>query len=76
MHFSIEGRVPFLDHTLVEKTLALNSGSIINNSETKFILRESLGSILPEKFKPRQDKKGFSNPAAEWIRTNLFSDMI
>lgn len=76
MHFSIEARVPFLDHTFVEKTLALNSESIINNGEAKHILRKSLGSILPEKIKARQDKKGFSNPAAEWFRTNLFSDMI
>lgn len=68
MNFSIESRVPFLDHNLVEYSLGLDSVWKIRNSETKFILRESVRDILPKKIYSRRDKKGFSNPADYWFR--------
>ncbi|MCK4699506.1 MAG: asparagine synthase (glutamine-hydrolyzing), partial [Bacteroidales bacterium] len=51
MWFSLESRVPFLDHRLVEKTLAINSDMIINKGITKYILREALKGTLPEKIR-------------------------
>ena len=70
MRFSIESRVPFLDHNLVEYSLGLDSSLKVRNSETKFILRESVKDILPFKIYARKDKKGFSTPADEWLRDN------
>lgn len=76
MHFSIESRVPFLDHRLVEATLSTNSNQKIYNGETKHILREAFKDILPSKIINRKDKKGFSNPRDKWFRTAKFKDFI
>jgi len=67
MHFSLETRFPFLDHNLVEKTLA--SGITIKNGWTKHLLRESMNGILPEKIRLRVDKMGFETPENRWFRT-------
>lgn len=76
MHFSIESRVPFLDHRLVEATLSTPSYQKISKGETKHILREALKDILPEKITQRRDKKGFTNPREKWFRTEKFRDYI
>jgi asparagine synthase (glutamine-hydrolysing) len=67
MHFSLETRFPFLDHNLVEKTLA--SGITIKNGWTKHLLRESMNGILPEKIRLRVDKMGFETPEKKWFQT-------
>ena len=76
MHFSIESRVPFLDHRLVEATLSTPSEQKIHKGETKHLLRKALEDILPEKIANRKDKKGFSNPREKWFRTKEFSNYI
>lgn len=76
MYFSLEARVPFLDHILVEKTLATKSNLIIKNGMTKYLLREALSDILPKAIKNRVDKKGFSTPQDEWFRTDLWKNFI
>jgi asparagine synthase (glutamine-hydrolysing) len=76
MHFSIEARVPFLDYRLVEKTLSLPAEDVIRRGTTKFILREALKGILPDKIYRRKDKKGFSNPRDKWFRTPKFQELI
>ena len=70
MAFSIESRVPFLDHRLVEFAFSLNDSDKINQGETKYILRQSLQSILPPKIINRKDKKGFVTPGeVKWLRS-------
>jgi asparagine synthase (glutamine-hydrolysing) len=69
MWFSIEARVPFLDHRLVEKTLSLPGNEMIRKGMTKHILRESMRGILPERIRVRKDKIGFGTPQDEWFRT-------
>lgn len=76
MYFSIESRVPFLDHRLVEATLSSPSNLKINEGETKFILREAVKDILPEKITQRKDKKGFTNPRDKWFKTKKFQIYI
>jgi asparagine synthase (glutamine-hydrolysing) len=76
MNFSIESRVPFLDHNLVEATLSLPSEMKIKNGYTKHILRESLKDILPTKISGRIDKKGFSTPSDNWFRSEKFKEYI
>ncbi len=76
MHFSIESRVPFLDHRLVEATLSSPSRQKLYKGETKHILREALKDILPTKIINRKDKKGFSNPREKWFRTEFFKVYI
>jgi asparagine synthase (glutamine-hydrolysing) len=76
MYFSIESRVPFLDHRLVEFLLGLNSDSIIKNGNTKHLLREATKGILPEDIRNRKDKKGFSTPSDCWFRDKRFQEVV
>jgi asparagine synthase (glutamine-hydrolysing) len=68
MFFSLESRVPFLDYRLVEKALATSSDQMIRNGTTKYLLRESMKGIMPEKIRNRADKIGFATPEDEWLR--------
>ncbi len=72
MAFSIESRVPFLDHRLVEFAFSLRNDDKIKGIETKRILRHSLKDILPEAIVNRKDKKGFVTPGeTKWLRGPL-----
>lgn len=74
MAFSIESRVPFLDHRLVEYCFQLGNHEKIKEGETKKILRNAMDGILPEGIKTRQDKKGFVTPGEDkWLRGPLKS---
>ena len=76
MWFSIEARVPFLDHRLVEKTLSSEEGFIIRDGSTKAILRDSMKGIVPEKIRKRKDKMGFGTPQAEWFREPALKSLV
>ena len=76
MWFSLESRVPFLDYRLVEKTLATSSNWKIRKGMTKYILREAMKGILPEKIRLRLDKIGFSTPQDEWFREPVWQSIV
>lgn len=72
MAFSIESRVPFLDHNLVEFAFQLAAEDKIHQGMTKHILRESMRGILPDEITNRKDKKGFVTPGeVKWLRGPL-----
>jgi asparagine synthase (glutamine-hydrolysing) len=73
MAFSLESRVPFLDHRLVEFAFTLQREDRVNNgAETKYILREALKPILPTAVYERKDKKGFVTPGeVKWLNGPL-----
>ncbi len=62
MAHSIEARVPFLDHRLVEFSLALGNDHKIVRADTKRILRRAMAHTLPAAVLQRTDKLGFSRP--------------
>jgi asparagine synthase (glutamine-hydrolysing) len=69
MAFSIESRVPFLDHRLVEFAFSLRNSDKINGVRTKFVLRESMKGVIPDAIYNRTDKKGFVTPGeVKWLR--------
>lgn len=67
MAFSIESRVPFLDHRLVELSLAMPDNMKINNGWTKYILRKTADKKIPDEVVWRKDKKGFVTPQKKWM---------
>lgn len=67
MAASIESRVPFLDHKLVEFTARLPERMKLRGLTTKYILRESMKGILPEQILSRS-KMGFPVPVGAWFR--------
>ncbi|WP_439183608.1 asparagine synthase (glutamine-hydrolyzing) [Carboxylicivirga taeanensis] len=76
MAFSVESRVPFMDHHLVEKTLALKPHYKIQNGTTKQILRQAAHQLVPSKIINRQDKKGFTTPSDEWLREPILAGYV
>jgi asparagine synthase (glutamine-hydrolysing) len=71
MAHSIEARVPFLDHPLVEFNLALGNDHKIVGGDTKRVLRKGMSHVLPEVIRERRDKLGFATPEQIWFRGPL-----
>ncbi len=67
MAASIESRVPFLDHKLVEFTAKMPREMKLRGSTTKWILREAMKDILPVEILDRP-KMGFPVPVGNWFR--------
>jgi asparagine synthase (glutamine-hydrolysing) len=66
MATSVEARVPFLDHKLVEFVMRLPRGLKYKNGVTKYILKRALKGVIPDQVTERK-KKGFSVPLNEWM---------
>ncbi len=67
MAASIESRVPFLDHKLVEFAARMPREMKLRDGTTKWILREAMKGILPEAILNRP-KMGFPVPVGKWFR--------
>ena len=67
MAASVESRVPFLDHKLVEFTARLPERMKLRGWTTKYVLRRSMKDVLPEKILRRR-KMGFPVPVGAWFR--------
>ena len=67
---SLELRVPFLDHKLVEFCAALPPKLKLNGRCGKFLLRETMREKLPKEILWRP-KKGFPVPTERWLRGPL-----
>jgi asparagine synthase (glutamine-hydrolysing) len=74
MAASIESRVPFLDHHLVEFAAGLPANRKLSGFSTKRILRDAVRDVLPRKILERS-KMGFPVPFASWIR-NGWADVV
>lgn len=71
MATSVEARVPFLDHELVEFAMALPARMKVRDGVGKYLLKKSVsGSLLPEHIVYRR-KQGFGAPVAEWFQGEL-----
>ncbi len=70
MAVSLEARVPFLDHRLVEFAFSLPPEDKIRGFGTKHLLKKSMADLLPEAVRGRS-KQGFSIPIKNWIRGPL-----
>jgi asparagine synthase (glutamine-hydrolysing) len=71
MAFSLEARVPFLDHRLVELCFAMPTRLKIAPPLTKLVLRKAMNGRLPASVTQRQDKLGYPTPVANWFRQGL-----
>ena len=78
MAHSVESRVPFLDHELVEMALSLPDEFKIHRGVTKRILKSALRDIVPPAIVGRRDKLGFATPEELWMRRpgSEFADLI
>jgi len=74
MSFSLEGRVPFLDHRVVEFGLSLPDRLKIDRGQPKSFLRRWAERYLP-KDHLYQKKKRFSVPVREWLRGDFLGPL-
>jgi asparagine synthase (glutamine-hydrolysing) len=72
---SIELRVPYLDHDIVEYILRLNANFKINNGRQKYIHRIAATKFLP-KFVLKRKKRGFAvNVVDQWFKESIDSGL-
>jgi asparagine synthase (glutamine-hydrolysing) len=71
MAFSVESRLPFLDHRLVEFVFSLPARHKLRGSASKGILREAMAGDVPKRILERSDKVGFRTPLGRWIAENI-----
>jgi len=72
MWFSLEARVPFLDHRLVEFTMTIPAHiKRPPGSTTKHLLKKGVEPLLPNDIIYRK-KQGFDAPIKEWMRNQWF----
>jgi asparagine synthase (glutamine-hydrolysing) len=76
MAHSIEVRLPFLQHELVEFLFTLPPHFKIRNGWTKWLLRNSMKEILPDSITWRKDKTGYEPPQKNWMKDEKVREAI
>ena len=74
MGFSVEGRVPFLDHRVVEFGLALPDSLKVGGRHGKLMLRRWAERRLPREHLWRR-KRGFFVPIRQWLRGDFLDQL-
>lgn len=72
MAHSVEVRLPFLNHELVEFIFSLPEELLIGKGWTKYILRRSMEHLLPGEIAWRKDKVGYEPPQQKWMQQEDF----
>jgi asparagine synthase (glutamine-hydrolysing) len=67
---SLELRVPFLDHSLLEFAASLPSNFKVRRFTTKYVAKRALGKLLPVEILKRK-KVGFPVPYDAWLRKDM-----
>ena len=77
MQSSIEARVPFLDHKLIEFVLSVPESIIFDKNNTKPLLKKVASKHISKEIFNRK-KQGFRAPVGEWIKKdeNYFYEAI
>lgn len=68
---SIEGRMPFLDHRILDLVSTFKPDSFFKNGFSKILLREAGCEFLPEKVYNRTDKLGFFTPLQHILQEEI-----
>ncbi len=76
MAHSVEVRLPFLSHELVEFANGLPDEYKIHEGWSKYILRKSMEPILPNEIAWRKDKIGFAAPQEKWMQNNTIKGYV
>jgi asparagine synthase (glutamine-hydrolysing) len=76
MAFSLESRLPFLDHRVVEFCFSLAYDHKIGAGWTKRLLRQATAGILPEPVRWRRLKQGFPGDYEGWLGSDSGLDAV
>lgn len=75
MAASIEARMPFMDHVLIEYVSSLPDNFRVRGRTTKWLLREAMQRVLPPEILNRP-KVGFRVPVNEWFKGPMREYML
>jgi len=75
MAHSLELRVPYLDHTLVELFARIDPAMKLHGMVKKYLLKKVAEKYFPKNFIYR-NKMGFSSPMVIWLRNDLKKFML
>jgi len=70
MHHSLEVRVPFIDHKLVELCAKIPPGLKIKGFQKKYLLKKAMRPMLPAQVLDHR-KQGFVGPMTQWLKHDL-----
>lgn len=76
MAHSREVRLPFCDHRIAEFVFRLPPQLLMGEIQTKRLLRESMGGILPEGIRVRWNKQGFRPPQDQWFKSTALLSRV
>ena len=76
MSQSIEARVPFLDHEMVEYIYNLKTKYFMNNAENKYILRNCFKKFFSKEVINRKDKSARPGSNSEFIFNDFYENML
>jgi asparagine synthase (glutamine-hydrolysing) len=71
MAFSLEARVPLLDHRVVEYGVSLPDHLKIQGGWSKFAVRQATANLMPDRVRLRKSKLGFAAPDRRWLTRDL-----
>ncbi len=75
MAHSLEARVPFLDHKLVELAFQIPFKSKINYNGDKLVLRKLMKDKIPKEIVYRE-KHGFTAPRSQWLNEKNIKNLL
>src|SRR5256885_11868037 len=67
MAFSLEARVPLLDHRLVEYGVGLPHHLKVHRGWSKYAIRRAMKGAMPDEVRLRTPKLGFAAPHPRWL---------
>jgi asparagine synthase (glutamine-hydrolysing) len=70
MYYSLEARVPYLDHRVVEFAINIAPELKYHQGVSKYILKQILYKYVPEKLFTRP-KQGFAIPLNKWLKKEM-----
>ena len=76
MAFSLEVRLPFLFHELVEYGISLPDEQLYQNGKTKYVFRNAIQGIVPDEIVNRIDKVGYEPPEDVWKKTLMKNEEV
>jgi asparagine synthase (glutamine-hydrolysing) len=71
MAFSLEARVPMLDHHVVQLGVSLPDHLKVNSGWSKYAVRQAMAGLVPDTVRLRKTKLGFAAPDRRWIARDL-----
>lgn len=75
MSYSVELRLPFLDHRIVELGMSLNDDDYFEGGLTKSTIRDAMKGHLPEFVRTGQ-KRSIQSPQSEWLKNGSIREMV